>query len=97
MTQDVAQKIKTALRNEALYADLTNWMKAQLEDLKNIDNVRECSKAVDQAIELKASKKAYYQLQAILNTIIAVKNLPDPEPKEEVGSEVGLEHTDVEK
>ena len=44
---------------------------------------------MDQAVELKAQKKAYDKLEAIFTTIIAVKDLPDPETQE--GNDYGVD------
>lgn len=77
MNTELATKLKTLLQ-KPLYDDLVEWMSKQLRDLKNIDNVRELSKAQDQAVELKAQKKAYDKLEAIFSTIMWIKNEPEP-------------------
>lgn len=87
MTTNEAQKLKEVLK-EPIYDDLVMWFSKQIRDLKNIDNVRECSKAQDQALELKAQKKAYDKLDAILSTIIYIKSEPEiakPEGKNDFG------------
>jgi hypothetical protein len=76
MTVEQIQKLKETLR-EPIYDDLVEYLSKQIRDLKNIDNVRELSKAQDQAIELKAQKKAYDKLDAIFSTIIQIKNEPE--------------------
>jgi uncharacterized protein YaaR (DUF327 family) len=38
--------------------------------MKDIDNVRDYSKAQDQALEIKSQKKAYQKLKKILEQII---------------------------
>jgi hypothetical protein len=87
MTTEQIQKLKENLK-EPIYDDLVEFLSKQLRDLKNIDNVRDCSKAQDQAVELKAQKKAYDKLDAILSTIIYIKSEPEiakPEGKNDFG------------
>lgn len=82
MEQELIRKLKTLLA-EPLYLDLVEWMSKQLRDLKNIDNIREFSKAQDLAVEVKAQKKAYDKLDAILTTIITIaKTEPELGPND---------------
>jgi len=76
MTKEKAAELKSLLA-EPIYQKLVEWFTLQLKDLKDIDNVRECSVAQDQAVELKAQKKAYQRVQGILETIIAIHDLPE--------------------
>ena len=76
MNTELAQKLKNLLQ-KPLYDDLVEWFSKQIRDLKNIDNVREYSKAQDQALELKAQKKAYDKLDAIFSTIIWITKEPE--------------------
>jgi hypothetical protein len=87
MNQELVQKLKTLLV-EPLYDDLVEWISKQLRDLKNIDNVRDFSKAQDLAVELKAQKKAYDKLDAILTTIITIAEtepIPNSDGKNDFG------------
>lgn len=97
MTQEKAQQLK-ALLSDPVYKPLTEFLEKILGDLKNIDNVREVQDPIDQAVELKAQKKAYEKVEEILNTIIAIKDLPDPTAPEGSGlSDQGLDETQKEK
>ena len=87
MNQDIATKLKQLLV-EPLYEDLVEWMSKQLRDLKNIDNVRELPKAQDQALELKAQKKAYDKLDAIFSTIMFIKK--EEVPNKDKGNDYGV-------
>lgn len=71
------QKLRQSLQSNA-YVDLVAFLSSELENLKNIDNVKEYSKSVDQAIELKAQKKAYEKLRSILGKIMRFQ---DSKPK----------------
>jgi len=87
MNQELASKLKELLV-QPLYEDLVSWISKQLRDLKNIDNVRDCSKAQDQAIELKAQKKAYDKLDAIFSTIMFIQK--EEIPEKEKGNDYGV-------
>lgn len=69
--------LRRLLGGEA-YQALVTYLAKELESLKHIDNVKEYSKAVDQAIELKAQKKAYEKLKAILIQIIEIAESSKP-------------------
>lgn len=62
-------RLKSTLRGEA-YRDLREFFLLHLDDMKDIDNVRDYSKAQDQALEIKSQKKAYQKLKKILEQII---------------------------
>lgn len=94
MRQEKAAALK-ALLSDAVYAPLVDFLKLNLTDLRDINNVRELGDPIDQAVELKACKKAYQKIEEILNTIVAVKELPD-EAKPEV-NDMGIDPSDVEK
>ena len=87
MNPETATKLKQLLV-EPLYEDLVEWISKQLRDLKNIDNVRDYSKAQDLAVELKAQKKAYDKLDAIFSTIMWIKKEEIPEKTE--GNDYGV-------
>lgn len=63
------------------YRVLMDYLRLELSTLKNIDNVQEYSKAVDQAIELKAQKKAYKKLAAIIDNIQTIAGPKAVTPK----------------
>lgn len=62
-------RLKSSLRGEA-YRDLKEFLILHLEDMKNIDNVKEYSKAQDQAVEMRGQIKAYKKIKRILEQII---------------------------
>ena len=68
------EQIKQVLDNET-GKELKTYLLEKLEELKSIDNVRELSDPLEQSIELKAQKKAYYQLMSILNTIMSIQDM----------------------
>jgi len=74
---------------ESTYKDLVEFLTIRLNELKNIENVQEYSKAQDQAVELKAQKKAYKKLSQILSEIITTHDIPEI-PKAE-GNDYGVE------
>lgn len=65
------ERLIKSLQGET-YRDLRVFLELALEDLKSIDNIQEYSKAQDQAIEVKAQKKAYKKLHHILDKIITL-------------------------
>ena len=71
------EKIKQILDGE-IGEPLKNYLLDELKELKNIDNVKEHSKAADQSVEFKAQKKAYQKLKKILEEIITIDE-PDEE------------------
>ena len=66
------QQIKIVLDGE-IGAPLKMYLMEQLKDLKNIENIKEYSKAQDQAIEYKAQLKAYTKLEQILEDILTIE------------------------
>jgi len=81
------QQIKKILNSEA-GAELKRYLTEELIDLRSIDNVKEYSKGVDQAIELKACKKAYKKLKEILDRFATIENIREIEV--EKGNDYGL-------
>lgn len=74
-------RLKSSLQGET-YQDLRAFFQMHIDDMKNIDNVKEYSKAVDQAVELKAQKKARVKLQQMLEQIVELAGGKDkPKPK----------------
>lgn len=65
------EKIKEVL-NGPIGKPLKDYLLAELNDLKSIDNVQEHSKAQDQAVELKAQIKAYKKLSEIFTMIMTI-------------------------
>lgn len=82
------EELKKVLSTDA-YLPLVKYLKQNLESLKNIDNVKEYSKAQDQAIELKGQKKAYQKLEFILSQIINVHDVPETTPNS--GNDYGID------
>jgi hypothetical protein len=70
--------IKAVLDSEA-GKDLKAYLLEKLEELKNIDNIKESGDAESIAIEMKAQKKAYYQLMSILQTVITIQDSKEDE------------------
>lgn len=95
MTRELALRLKKTLSNEELYKDLVDWLTLQVRDMRDIENVRECSKAQDQALEFKAQLKAKRRLEGILETIVAIKETP--EPVKEEGNDQGIDESMVEQ
>jgi len=74
------KRLKEVLQSET-GRDLREFLTLQLDSLKDISNVKEYSKAQDQALELKAQKKAHTKLQQILEQIISFAGSPEkPKP-----------------
>jgi len=67
-------------------AELKEFLIDNLNSLRDIENVREYSKGVDQAIELKAQKKAYLKLKTIYDKIMTIEKIELNEEKEDYGS-----------
>jgi len=78
MTKETVEKLKVALKGE-IYNDLVEWLTLQVRNMRDIDNVRQCSKAQDQALEFKAQLKAKDRLEGILNEIVWIKEDADKE------------------
>ncbi|MFA6475731.1 MAG: hypothetical protein WCV88_06120 [Patescibacteria group bacterium] len=95
MLTETALKLKKVLQGE-IYADLVKWLVLQITDMRDINNVRHCSKAADQAVELKAQVKAYERLHGIFSEIIEVPNIKDPLSPPDP-SLYGLGKEDIEK
>lgn len=64
-------KLRKSLKGET-FLELREFLMMHLDNLKSIDNIQEYSKAQDQAVELKAQKKAYNKLRLILEQIITL-------------------------
>lgn len=64
-------KLRKSLKGET-FLELREFLMMHLDNLKSIDNIQEYSKAQDQAVELKAQKKAYKKLRLILEQIITL-------------------------
>lgn len=62
-------RLKSTLRGD-VYRDLREFLHIHLEIMKDIDNIKEYSKAQDQAVEIRGQKKAYKKLKTILEQII---------------------------
>ncbi|MFA5037875.1 MAG: hypothetical protein WC479_11960 [Candidatus Izemoplasmatales bacterium] len=89
MAQEIDPKaIKSVLDSET-GKDLKAYLLEKLEELKNIDNIREGGDAESVAIELKAQKKAYYQLMSILQTIITIQDTKEED--KEGGNDFGVQ------
>ena len=82
------QALKKTLSAE-VFAGLTEFFQEQVRDLNTLDQVRELSHADDQAIEVKACKKAYEKVQAIFQQIISIEGYEAP--KKEKGNDFGIE------
>ena len=65
--------------------ELKNYLINELNKLKDIDNVKDFSKAQDQAIELKSQKKAYEKLRDILEDIMTIEGLIEEKEEKEYG------------
>lgn len=52
--------------------ELRGFLLAEYNKLKNIENVKDCSSAADQALELKSQKKAAEKLRDILSKIMTI-------------------------
>ena len=76
------ESIKTILDGD-IGKPLKNYLLDCLRDLKNIDNVKEYSKAQDQAVELKAQLKAYNKLSRILEEIMSIEEDKDEKQENE--------------
>jgi len=79
------QRIKEYIDSNA-GIDLKEFLISNLNELRDIENVREYSKGVDQAIELKAQKKAYLKLKAIYDKIMTIEKMETAEDREDWGS-----------
>ena len=67
------QKIKETLDSE-VGRDLKEYLLARLQELRNIDNIKEFKTPTHQAIEIKAQKRAYLKLNDIVGEIITVED-----------------------
>jgi hypothetical protein len=68
--------LKTLLESQA-GKELKGFLLKEYLDLKNIDNVKSCKNASDQALELKAQKKAVEKFKDILRKIIPINEIDD--------------------
>lgn len=69
---------------------MKEYLQARLDELKDIDNIKEINVATQQAIEVKAQKRAYDKLQDILKEIMTLSQpvkSKDPRDSYEVGVE----------
>ena len=75
------KKIKELLKTEQ-GKPLKEFLLGYYKKLSNIESVKDCDRAEDQAIELKATKKAIRILEEIYNQIVSIE-----EYEEEKGSD----------
>lgn len=81
------EAIKQVLDSGAGVA-LKEYLTAKLNQLKNIDSLSEKDTPAQQAVEVKAQKRAYVKLREILEDIMTfsgVKKKKDPRDNYEVG------------
>lgn len=67
---------------------LKEYLKGELEGLRNIENIQEYQTTATQTLEVKAQKRAYTKLKAILGKIMDFEEEPkpkDPRDSYEVG------------
>lgn len=62
-------------------AALKNFFQARLEELRNIENIKETAGALEQDIEIKAQKRAYNKLKEILQDIMTFSESTKPKDK----------------
>lgn len=68
--------LKTLLETQT-GKELKGFLLKEYLDLKNIDNVKDCKSAADQALEVKATKKAVDKFRDILRKIIPINEIED--------------------
>ena len=69
-------------------SDMKDYLQSELDTLKYIDTINEKDVATQQAIELKAQKRAYKKLKTILEFIMTVsedRKVRDPRDRFDVG------------
>jgi len=69
-------------------SDMKNYLQSELDSLLDINNINEKDVATQQALELKAQKRAYKKLKTILEFIMTVteeRNPKDPRDNYAVG------------
>jgi hypothetical protein len=76
------KRIKTILDGE-VGKPLKEYLIDSLNELKNIDNIKDVDTPTAQAIELKAQKRAYKKLEEILTFILTVEGLSEDGTDEE--------------
>jgi len=62
---------------------LKEYLTLQLQELRNIDNVKDCETPTHQAIELKAQKKAFEKVRSILEKIMTIEEMDDSKKEED--------------
>ena len=65
--------IKKALNSGAGKA-LKDYLTGKLFELRDIENVQEKGSATEQALELKATRRAYFKLREILSEIVDMED-----------------------
>jgi len=81
------EKLKESLQTEA-FKDLRKFLVYHLLEMESVYSVKEFSKAVDQAIEMKGQKRACEILRSVLEKLIGeseIKEIKDEKTKEDYG------------
>lgn len=89
MSQEKIEQIKSVL-SSGTGASLREFLLAELEYLGSIVNVEKLDDPIAAAVELKATRKAYDKLEAILKVILTLdtsKPTPPPSKVNEYGIE----------
>jgi hypothetical protein len=71
MNQNI-QNLKKILKNDN-WLTLRRYLTDKLLELRNIDNINEKDTPTNQAIEMKAQKRAYEKLKEILTELSAIE------------------------
>lgn len=72
--------IKSTLNSE-VGRSLKEYLQERLEELKDIDNIKDIETPTNQAVEIKAQKKAYNKLKAILAELMTFSEKPKVKDK----------------
>ena|SRR3990167_1646140 len=65
---------------------LKNFLKRKLDELKSIENVKDVEGIEEQALEIKAQKRAHKKLLEIFNEVITLEQKTKPkDPRDDFG------------
>lgn len=73
-----AKQLRKELQTDT-FRNLREYLNGKLKQLQDINELQDYSRMQDQAIEVKAQKKAYKKLHAILQELIVIEDMPDPD------------------
>ena len=76
--------------NSDVFIPLRDFIYNKCLELRDIENVKDCSVATSQALELKSQKKAYEKLEEILKQIMAWEAIANREVPDNSHNDFGI-------